>query len=83
MLTEQNPPWAAKFGVPNCWAHQPVNACDWSRPVKNASFFGSLFLIGSSQSVAIDRASSQVIGSNLPDPLGPTLFIGDFKRAGE
>ena len=27
MLTEQNPPWAAKFGVPNCAAQYPVN--DW------------------------------------------------------
>ena len=24
MLTEQNPPCAAKLGVPNCLAHQPV-----------------------------------------------------------
>ena len=42
MLTEQKPPWAAKFGVPNWLAHQPVSDCDWSRPVKKASFFGSV-----------------------------------------
>ena len=42
MLTEQNPPCAAKFGVPNCLAHQPVSDWLWSRPVKNASFFGSV-----------------------------------------
>ena len=27
MLTEQNPPCAAKFGVPNCVAQNPVS--DW------------------------------------------------------
>ncbi len=42
MLTEQKPPCAAKFGVPNCCAHQPVSDCDWSRPVKKASRFGSV-----------------------------------------
>ena len=39
MLTEQKPPWAAKLGVPNWLAHQPVSDWDWSRPVKKASFF--------------------------------------------
>ena len=33
MLTEQNPPCAAKLGVPNCLAHQPVKDWLWSRPV--------------------------------------------------
>ena len=40
MLTEQNPPCAAKFGVPNWVAQKPVSDWLWSRPVKKASFFG-------------------------------------------
>ena len=42
MLTEQKPPWAAKLGVPNIMAHQPVSDWLWSRPVKKASFLGSV-----------------------------------------
>ena len=42
MLTEQKPPCAAKLGVPNFMAHQPVSDWLWSRPVKKASFFGSV-----------------------------------------
>ena len=83
ILTEQKPPCAAKLGVPNCCAHQPVSACDWSRPVKKASFFGSSLRIGASQSTAVCSASSQLIGSNWPEPRGPTRFIGDCSRAGE
>ena len=55
MLTEQKPPWAAKFGVPNWLAHQPVSDCDWSRPVKKASFFGSVRRMFDSRSVAIEK----------------------------
>ena len=49
MLTEQNPPCAAKLGVPNCVAQKPVNDWLWSRPVKKASFFGSSARIFASQ----------------------------------
>ena len=51
MLTEQNPPCAAKFGVPNCVAQNPVSDWLWSRPVKKASFFGSVSRIGASHPI--------------------------------
>ena len=57
MLTEQKPPCAAKFGVPNCLAHQPVNDWLWSRPVKNASLRGSVARMSPSHCVASDSAS--------------------------
>ena len=83
MLTEQKPPWAAKFGVPNCCANQPVSAWLWSRPVKNASFFGSLARTSPSHPAAVSNASSQVISWNSPEPRGPTRFNGLVSRAGE
>ncbi|MEZ5916791.1 MAG: hypothetical protein R3C40_04360 [Parvularculaceae bacterium] len=43
ILTEQNPPWAAKLRVPKREAHQPVKDWLWSRPVKNARREGSFF----------------------------------------
>jgi len=83
MLTEQNPPWAAKLGVPNCDAHQPVSAWLWSRPVKNASLRGSVARMRASQSVAVSSASSHSISLNSPDPRGPTRFKGLVSLAGE
>ncbi len=83
MLTEQNPPWAAKFGVPNCAAQKPVSDCDWSRPVKKASFFGSVSRTWRSQPVAVSSASSQLISAYSPDPRGPTRLSGACSRAGE
>ncbi len=82
MLTEQKPPWAAKFGVPKRLAHQPVSDCDWSRPVKKASFFGSLARMRASRSVAIDSASSHSISRNWPEPRGPVRSSGFLSRAG-
>ncbi len=82
MLTEQKPPWAAKLGVPNCLAHQPVSDCDWSRPVKKASFFGSVARIADRRRVAIDSASSHSISRNSPEPRGPVRSSGFFSRAG-
>ncbi len=61
MLTEQKPPWAAKFGVPYCCANQPVSAWLWSRPVKNARRDGSVLRTSPSHAVAIVSASSQEI----------------------
>ena len=83
MLTEQKPPCAAKLGVPYCMAQKPVSDCDWSRPVKKASRLGSVRRTAPSQSVAVESASSQVISSNSPDPLGPTRRMGALRRAGE
>ena len=82
MLTEQNPPWAAKLGVPNWLAHQPVSDCDWSRPVKKASFFGSLRRTAESRPVAMVSASSHSISRNSPEPRGPIRSNGFFSRAG-
>ncbi len=66
MLTEQNPPCAAKLGVPNCFAHQPVKDWLWSRPVKNASLCGSVARMLPSHSVASASASSHSISLNSP-----------------
>jgi hypothetical protein len=82
MLTEQKPPWAAKFGVPNWLAHQPVKDCDWSRPVKKASFLGSVRRMAESRSVAIENASSHSISRNSPEPRGPVRSNGFFSLAG-
>ena len=83
MFTEQNPPCAAKLGVPNCAAHQPVKDWLWSRPVKKASFFGSVWRMPPSQSVASDSASSHSISLNSPAPRSPTRSSGFCSRAGE
>ncbi len=66
MLTEQNPPCAAKLGVPNCVAQKPVIDWLWSRPVKKASFFGSSARIRASHSTAVAIASSHSISRNSP-----------------
>jgi hypothetical protein len=71
MLTEQKPPCAAQFGVPNDDAHRPVIDWLWSRPVKKASFSGSFRAPGRSQETAVLSASSQLISSNLPSPARP------------
>ena len=68
MFTEQNPPCAAQFGVPNCWAQRPVNACIWSRPVKNASFLGSVARMRASRLVSMSSAVSHETGTNSPAP---------------
>jgi hypothetical protein len=83
MLTEQKPPCAAKFGVPNCAAHQPVSDWLWSRPVKNASFLGSLLRMSPSHWVASSSASSHSISTNSPEPRSPTRFSGLRSRAGD
>ena len=83
MFTEQNPPWAAWFGVPNWLAHQPVSAWLWSRPVKKASFFGSSARIFFIRSATMVSASSHSISSNSPDPRSPTRRSGLVSRAGE
>ena len=83
MFTEQNPPWAAKFGVPNWLAHQPVSAWLWSRPVKNASFLGSVRRTSPSHVLARLNASSQEISLNWPFPRSPVLSRGFLSRAGE
>ncbi len=83
MLTEQNPPCAAKFGVPNWAAQYPVNAWLWSRPVKKASFFGSLARIGASHSTAVAKASSHSISRKTPEPRSPTRFKGLRSFAGD
>ena len=70
MFTEQKPPCAAQFGVPNCCAHRPVNACIWSRPVKNASLRGSVVRMTRNRASTIASASSHSISSNSPRPLG-------------
>ena len=82
MLTEQNPPCAAKFGVPNWAAQYPVSAWLWSRPVKKASFFGSVARIADSHSTAVAIASSHSISRNSPEPRSPTRFNGlrQFRR---
>ena len=82
MFTEQNPPCAAWLGVPKFCAQKLVKLCDWSRPVKKASFDGSVLRMGSSQSVAICSASSHEISSNAPAPRGPTRFSGARRRDG-
>jgi hypothetical protein len=68
MFTEQKPPCAAQFGVPNCWAQRPVSACIWSRPVKNASRRGSVARIVRSRASTIASASSHSISSKSPAP---------------
>jgi hypothetical protein len=83
MLTEQNPPWAAKLGVPYFIAQNPVRLWLWSRPVKKARRLGSVLRTLPIQSVARLSASSHEISSNSPDPRGPTRFIGALSRAGE
>src|SRR5215207_8891436 len=83
MLTEQNPPCAAKFCVPYCCENQPVSAWLWSRPVKNASLLGSRARTSLSQLVAVSSASSQEISTKSPEPLGPTRFKGARSRDGE
>ncbi len=83
MLTEQNPPCAAKFGVPNWVAQNPVRDWLWSRPVKNASFLGSSARIRESQSTAVAIASSHSISRNSPAPRSPTRSSGFDSRAGE
>src|SRR3546814_1104767 len=83
MLTEQKPPWAAWFGVPNWLAHQPVRDCDWSRPVKKASLRGSRARISPSHSAAVPSASSHSISWHSPEPRGPTRFRGLVSRDGE
>ena len=40
--------------MPNCCAHHPVSACDWSRPVKKASSSGLRSRIGASHDVVVD-----------------------------
>jgi hypothetical protein len=82
MFTEQNPPWAAWFGVPNWLAHQPVSDCDWSRPVKKASLRGSRPRISPSHPAAVASASSHSSSTNSPEPRGPTRFSGLVVRAG-
>jgi len=69
--------------VPNCCAHQPVNACDWSRPVKKARRSGSFARASDSHCVAIDSSSSHSISRNSPLPRSPVRSIGFFSRAGE
>ena len=83
MFTEQNPPWAEKFSVPNSFAQNPVSAWLWSRPVKKASFLGSLPRIALSHPAAIPIASSQPISLNAPSPRSPTRSSGLLSRAGE
>src|SRR5204863_1973644 len=83
MLTEQNPPCAAKFGVPNWVAQNPVKDWLWSRPVKNASFLGSSARIFDSQSTAVAIASTHSISRNSPEPRSPTRISGFDNRAGE
>ena len=76
MLTEQKPPCAAKLGVPNWVAQNPVNDWLWSRPVKKASFFGSSARIFDSQPTAVAIASSHSISRNSPAPRSPTRSSG-------
>jgi hypothetical protein len=83
MLTEQNPPWAAKFGVPYFIAQKPVRLWLWSRPVKKASLRGSVRRTSPSQPVASSSASSHSISLNSPEPRSPVLSSGFFSRAGE
>ena len=54
--------------MPKFCAHQPVRDCDWSRPVKNASFSGAVSRKGFSHDTAVDSATSQLISSKAPDP---------------
>ena len=75
MLTEQKPPWAAQLIVPNCVAQNPVSACIWSRPVKKASFFGSVARIFRRRSVRSSSARSQLIGSKWPSPRPVPAFL--------
>src|ERR671921_2985613 len=82
MLTEQNPPCAAKLGVPNWVAQNPVNDWLWSRPVKKASFFGSSARILDSQESAVAIASSHSISQNSPAPRSPTRNSGLVSLAG-
>ena len=83
MLTEQKPPCAAQLGVPKLVAHRLVSDWLWSRPVKKASFFGSLARTGASQETAKPSASSQLISLNLPSPRSPTRSRGACSRAGD
>ena len=70
MLTEQKPPCAAKFGVPNCVAQKPVSDWLWSRPVKKASFFGSSARIVDSQPT---RGRDRLVPFDLAELAGAAL----------
>ena len=83
MLTEQKPPCAAQLGVPKLVAHRLVRDWLWSRPVKKASFLGSLARTGASQETASSSASSQPISLNRPSPRSPTRSSGARSRAGD
>ena len=85
MFTEQKPPCAAQFGVPNCCAHRPESACIWSRPVKNASCAGFVERIFRSRSVRTSSASSHSISTKSPVPrsLPGLRFSGFLSFAGE
>ena len=83
MLTEQKPPCAAQLGVPKLVAHRLVRDWLWSRPVKKASFLGSLARTGASHETARSSASSQPISLNRPSPRSPTRSSGARSRAGE
>ena len=83
MLTEQKPPCAAQLGVPKLVAHRLVRDWLWSRPVKKASFLGSLARTGASHETASSSASSQPISLNRPSPRSPTRSSGARSRAGE
>jgi hypothetical protein len=70
MLTEQNPPCAAKFGVPNWAAQYPVNAWLWSRPVKKASFFR---VGGADRRQPLDRGRERLVPFDLAEHAGAAL----------
>ena len=78
MLTEQNPPCAAQFGVPNCCAQSPESACIWSRPVKNASWVGLVARIFARRAVSKSSASSHSISTKSPAPRS----LPDRRRSG-
>ena len=82
MFTLQNPPCAAKFGVPNCAAQKPVRLWLWSRPVKKARRSGAVSRTARSQPVAMSIASAQEISLNSPAPRSPTRSSGAESRAG-
>ena len=79
MLTEQNPPCAAWFGVPNWLAHQPVRAWLWSRPVKNASLRGSRL---ANRAEPVHREPDRLLPRDLPE-LAASAFAGSKERAAE
>src|SRR5438477_8162282 len=61
MLTEQNPPCAAKLGVPNWVAQNPVSDWLWARRVKKASFFGASAGVFDSEPTAVAIAASHSV----------------------